>query len=136
MNHYFQTLELHKVLERLAEETSNSCTRQMALEIEPSADPARVQQLLGMTEDALQLSIQYGTPPFYQMEDVCAPLLRAKSGSRISLRELLSVARLVLSLREQRDLPGISVFPAGAQSGTAGQAGAFHFVGGGDRRWS
>ena len=86
MNHYFQTLELHKVLERLAEETSNSCTRQMALEIEPSADPARVQQLLGMTEDALQLSIQYGTPPFYQMEDVCAPLLRAKSGSRISLR--------------------------------------------------
>ena len=66
MNHYFQTLELHKVLERLAEETSNSCTRQMALEIEPSADPARVQQLLGMTEDALQLSIQYGTPPFYQ----------------------------------------------------------------------
>ena len=59
MNHYFQTLELHKVLERLAEETSNSCTRQMALEIEPSADPARVQQLLGMTEDALQLSIQW-----------------------------------------------------------------------------
>lgn len=103
MNHYFQTLELHKVLERLAEETSNSRTRQMALEIEPSADPARVQQLLGMTEDALQLSIQYGTPPFYQMEDVCAPLLRAKSGSRISLRELLSVARLLNQIQSLDD---------------------------------
>ena len=103
MNHYFQTLELHKVLERLAEETSNACTRQMALEIEPSSDPARVQQLLCMTEDALQLSIQYGTPPFYQMEDVCSALLRAKSGSRISLRDLLNVAKLLNQIQSLDD---------------------------------
>ena len=103
MNHYFQTLELHKVLERLAEETSNACTRQMALEIEPSSDPARVQQLLRMTEDALQLSIQYGTPPFYQMEDVCSALLRAKSGSRISLRDLLNVAKLLNQIQSLDD---------------------------------
>ena len=103
MNPYYQTLELHKILERLAEETSNAATRELALSITPSTDLNTVQREITKTDHALQLAIQYGTPPFYHFQDICASLKRAKSGARISLRELLEISRMLQQIQALAD---------------------------------
>lgn len=103
MNQNFQTLELHKILERLSEEAANPKTKELIRALEPSADLAWVREALRKTEQALQLSIQFGTPPFYRFEDVCTSLTRAKSGGRISLHELLEVSRLLSQISALSD---------------------------------
>ncbi|MBE6847435.1 MAG: endonuclease MutS2 [Ruminococcus sp.] len=89
------TLELHKVLESLAAEAANERTKQLARSLVPDHDLHRVRQELQKTEDAFSLSVRFGTPPFYSFEDVCSAVRRTTSGARISLRELLEIARLL-----------------------------------------
>lgn len=89
------TLELHKVLEMLANQAANERTKQLARSLTPDSDLHRVRNELQKTEDAFSLSIRFGTPPFYSFEDVCAAVRRTTSGARISLRELLEIARLL-----------------------------------------
>ncbi|MBQ4346736.1 MAG: endonuclease MutS2, partial [Oscillospiraceae bacterium] len=89
------TLELHKVLESLAAEAANERTKQLARSLGPDHDLHRVRQELQKTEDAFSLSVRFGTPPFYSFEDVCSAVRRTTSGARLSLRELLEIARLL-----------------------------------------
>ncbi len=89
------TLELHKVLESLANEAANERTKQLARSLVPDHDLQRVRNELQKTEDAFSLSVRFGTPPFYSFDDVCAAVRRTTSGARISLRELLEIARLL-----------------------------------------
>ncbi len=89
------TLELHKVLESLANEAANERTKHLARSLVPDNDLQRVRRELQKTEDAFSLSVRFGTPPFYAFDDVCAAVRRTTSGARISLRELLEIARLL-----------------------------------------
>lgn len=89
------TLELHKVLESLAGEAANERTKQLARSLVPDYDLERVRRELQKTEDAFSLSVRFGTPPFYSFDDVCTAVRRTTSGARISLRELLEIARLL-----------------------------------------
>ena len=90
----YQTLELHKVLERLAAEAANERAKELARSLVPETDPDRVRHLLQKTEDAFQLSVRFGSPSFDSFHDVCAAVRRTQSGARVSLKELLEIARL------------------------------------------
>lgn len=95
MNKYFKTLELHKVLKMLSDMASNDRTRQMALELEPCTDYDTVCLEMDKTSQALDLTVRFGTPPFYEIKDVSFSLRRAVSGARISLRELIDIKSLL-----------------------------------------
>ena len=69
MNKYLKTLELDKILQMLASHASNAETRRMALELRPDNDLERVRYECLKTSQALELSVQYGTPPFSDFKD-------------------------------------------------------------------
>lgn len=99
----YQTLELHKILEMLAKEAANERTKQMALSLVPETDADRVRHSLQKTEDAFQLSVRFGSPAFDSFHDVCAAVRRTASGARVSLRELLEIARLLRQISSLSD---------------------------------
>lgn len=103
MNKNLRILELDKILEMLAELTSNEETRKMALAIRPDSDLERVKYENLKTSQALSLSIQFGTPPFTNFKDISSPSARAKSGAIISLRDLLDIASMLRQIKSLSD---------------------------------
>ncbi len=103
MNKYYKTLELHKVLKMLSELCANDKTRQMALDIEPSCDYNDVCLEIDKAAQALDLSVRFGTPPFYNVKDVSASLRRASSGARISIKELLEIKSILRQITALSD---------------------------------
>lgn len=97
------TLELHKILEMLANEAANEKTKELARALTPDSDPARVRYALQQTEDAFQLSVRFGSPSFDSFHDVCAAIRRTQSGARVSLKELLEIARLLRQISSLAD---------------------------------
>lgn len=103
MNKNLKTLELNKVLEMLAELTSNEETRRMALSIQPESDLERVKYENLKTSQALSLSVQFGTPPFTNFKNISSPAARAKSGAIISLRDLMDIAAMLRQIKGLAD---------------------------------
>ncbi len=99
MNKYYETLELHKILEMLADETSNERSREAALSIEPETDIDIVKREVKKTAQAFDLSVKYGTPAFTAFKDVRGSLSRARSGANLTLRELLDIAQMLYQIR-------------------------------------
>ena len=103
MNKHYKTLELHKILDMLSEQAGNDETRCMIAELEPETDIGKVKESLKKTEDAFELSVKFGTPPFYSFKDVRGSLQRAQSGSSLSLRELLDICSMLKQIRGLTD---------------------------------
>ncbi len=103
MNKYLKTLELDKILEMLADIASNDETKRMALAIRPDTDLAAVRMENLKTSQALELSIQFGTPPFSNFKDVSTAAARAKSGAVISLRDLMDIAAMLRQIKSLAD---------------------------------
>lgn len=103
MNKHYKTLELHKILDMLSEQAGNDETRRMIAELEPETDIGKVKESLKKTEDAFELSVKFGTPPFYNFKDVRGSLQRAQSGSSLSLRELLDICSMLKQIRGLTD---------------------------------
>ena len=101
MNKYLKTLELDKILEMLADIASNEETKRMALAIRPDTDLAAVRMENLKTSQALELSIQFGTPPFSNFKDVSTAAARAKSGAVISLRDLMDIAAMLRQIKTE-----------------------------------
>jgi DNA mismatch repair protein MutS2 len=95
MNNYLKTLELDKILNMLSSFASNDETRRMAKELRPCSDLSVVRHENTKTNQALELSIQYGTPPFSSFKDVSVSAKRAKTGAVISLRDLMDIAAML-----------------------------------------
>lgn len=95
MNINLETLELHKILERLAELCSNSTSAERALSISPSNDIETVAAELAKTDCALVLSIKNGSPIFYSFKDISGSVKRADSGAALSLAELIEIKRML-----------------------------------------
>jgi len=106
MNKYLRTLELDKILEMLANLTSNEETRRMALAVRPDNDLERVRYECLKTYQAFSLSVQFGTPPFSNFKDVTTIAARAKSGAIISLRDLLDIASMLRQIKSLSDWYG------------------------------
>ena len=95
MKSFEQVLELHKVLAQASEFASNETSKNMILSCQPSSDLTEVRREIEKTDDALQLALQFGTPPFSDFKNICNMVTRASSGARLSLKDLLDVADLL-----------------------------------------
>lgn len=99
MNNYYKSLELHKILEMLSDEASNSRTKEMALALSPCTDLEKVKKEMKKTEDAFELSVKYGTPGFTAFKDIRGSLRRASSGASLSLRDLIDIGQMLYQVR-------------------------------------
>ena len=105
MNRNHISLELDKVLELLAAETTCADAQELARSLEPVPYVEEVRRLMGETDAAYRLMAQFGSPSFGQVKNVNNALRRAEAGACLSLRELLQIAetlRVIRSLAEWR----------------------------------
>lgn len=103
MNKYEKILELDKILEMLADKTSNEISRKMALGLRPETSISRVREELVKTSEALSLSLRFGTPSFYGFRDMCMALRRVKSGAQLSLKDLMDIAVVLRQIQVLSD---------------------------------
>ncbi len=96
MNENYTALELHKILEMLAEECSNEASRRIALDTVPETDADIVRNEVKKTFSAYNASAKVGSPSFFNISDVATISNRAASGAQLSLKELLDVAKLLM----------------------------------------
>lgn len=103
MNRHYRTLELDKILDMLADETSIEEAAELALATEPQYSLDKVEQLLTQTEDAHMLIGRFGAPSFGGISNVTNPLRRAEAGGCLNTSELLSIARALRVIKGVRD---------------------------------
>lgn len=105
MNRHFKSLELDKILNMLANETSNEDAKELALRIEPSFGLFEVNELLSQTDDAYMLIGRFGAPSFSGLKNVANALRRAQAGGCLTTIELLRIAqslRVIRGIKEWR----------------------------------
>lgn len=95
------TLELPAVLSMLAETAVCEDTKAMAMAIVPAADYPMAVRRMQYTSGANALSNRFGYPGIYHMVNCVALCKRAELGSRLSLKELISIKTI---LQTQRNL--------------------------------
>lgn len=103
MNRHYKTLELDKILEKLAGMTSIEDAREMALNLEPVFELKKVEQLLQQTDDAVALSGRFGAPSFGGAGNCSGHLRRAQAGGCLTTGELLSVASTLRTIRTVKE---------------------------------
>ena len=99
----FYKLELHLVLEQLAQCAGSTFGKQACLQLRPDSDLETVQTLLAETTAASDLCTRKGNPSFADTKDVTASLERADRGGCLQPVELLHIASL---LRCTRNIKG------------------------------
>ena len=105
MNRHFKTLELHKILDMLANETAFEDAKNQALSIEPSYGLFEVNEMLSQTEDAYMLIGRFGAPSFSGVGNITNALRRAQAGGCLTTLELLRIAqglRVIRMVKEWR----------------------------------
>ena len=100
---YFRTLELEKVLAKLAEQANCDDSKQMALGLTPSDDYNTVRALMQKTSDAYMLSARYTSPALHKLKNCEAALRKSQKGSNLSLRELMDVSAVLHNIRSVKD---------------------------------
>lgn len=103
MNRHYKTLELDKILGRLASLTQMDAAREMALAMEPQVNLEKAKQLLRQTDDALALSSRFGAPSFGGAADCGGNLRRAQAGGCLTAGELLKIARTLHIIRTVKE---------------------------------
>lgn len=103
MNRHYKTLELDKILEMLAGQTSLDDAHRKALELEPQYDLIKVQKLLKQTDDAVVLSGKFGAPSFGGAKNCANQLRRAQAGGCLNTTELLAIAETLRIIRSVKD---------------------------------
>ena len=103
MNRHYQTLELDKILERLAAQTTLADAHELALSLEPQTDPEKVKKLLQQTDDAVALSGRFGAPSFGGAVNCAGNLRRAQAGGCLTTGELLHIARTLHIIRTVKE---------------------------------
>ncbi len=100
---YYRTLELDKVLKRLADLCSCEDSMKLALNLQPVTDHRQAEFLMKKTSDAYMLTARFGAPTIHRLRNCGDALTRAEKGSDLSLGELLQVARVLASIRSVKD---------------------------------
>ena len=99
MNKHYKSLELDKILNRLAEFTGCADARDMAENLEPEHNISLAKVLLQQTDDAYMLMAKFGAPSFGGLKNVNNSLSRANAGSVLNMRELLDIAEVLRVIR-------------------------------------
>ncbi len=96
----YKTLELHKILELLANECSSKMSKALALNIRPDYKLENVKKEIGKTDTAFNLSVKFGSPVFHNIYDITDTIKMADSGALLSLKELLQVKDVLIQANE------------------------------------
>ena len=99
MNRDHNSLELNKILELLADETTFEDARTMALETEASTGLFEVKELLQETYDAHSLVGRFGAPAFGNIHNMKGAMKRAEAGAVLTPLELMRCASLLRVIR-------------------------------------
>lgn len=100
------TLELHKVLDRLADCAVCPPTRTQIRELAPCCTLEQIELLQSETAEAIAMLLEHGSPAFYGSNDCTAAFARARLGATLTPAELLEIARTLKTarlLRSYRD---------------------------------
>ena len=98
-----QTLELPRVLERLAEQAVTEEGKDRCLALRPLTDADDVQRALDETTAAVNMTALRGSPSFSGVKPVRASLQRADMGGALNTRELLDIAAVLRSARSAKE---------------------------------
>ena len=98
-----QTLELPRVLERLAEQAVTEEGKDHCLALRPLTDADDVQRALDETTAAVNMTALRGSPSFSGVKPVWASLQRADMGGALNTRELLDIAAVLRSARSAKE---------------------------------
>lgn len=96
---YLKTLELDKILEKLAEETALDDAAELARALTPETSINAVDRALENTYDAYAFLSRYSAPSFGAARNVSSPLTRAQASAVLSIRELLDIAETLRVIR-------------------------------------
>ncbi len=99
MDKNYRALELDKILEMVAKETTCEDGAALVRSIEPVHTPAEARRLLEETDAAFVLMAKFGAPSFYGMKNVANALRRAQAGGGLGLRELLDIGGTLRAIR-------------------------------------
>ena len=103
MNKHYRSLELDKILELLAAQTSCDDTAEAARSLRPSLYLSEVQRLLEETDAAFRLMATFGAPSFGGAVNVANALRRAQAGAVLTMGELLRIAGTLRAIRTLTD---------------------------------
>ena len=92
-------LELNQVLEMLADCAGSEGGKEACLKLRPTSDLEEVEQMLGQTTAASELSTRKGYPAFASAADVSASLERADRGGSLQPKELLQIGGILRCTR-------------------------------------
>ena len=98
-----QTLELPRVLEKLAEQAVTAEGKDRCLALRPFTDVDDVQRALDDTTAAVNMTALRGSPSFSGVRPVRASLQRADMGGALNTRELLDIAAVLRSARSAKE---------------------------------
>lgn len=99
MDKNYKALELDKILEMVALETTCDDAAALAREITPVYTAAEARLLLDETDAAFVLMAKFGAPSFNGLKNVTNPLRRAQAGGGLGLVELLDIAGTLRAIR-------------------------------------
>ena len=100
--HHLRRLEYPKILEQLAEHTAFSASRELALDLRPSADEAEVRLRLRETDEAKSLLSHRGEISVGAVHDVRSLARHAALGATLQPYELLTIHSTLVSARKLR----------------------------------
>ena len=92
-------LELNQVLAMLADCAGSEGGKEACLKLRPTSDLEEVEQMLGQTTAASELSTRKGHPAFASAADVSASLERADRGGSLQPKELLQIGGILRCTR-------------------------------------
>jgi len=98
-----QTLELPRVLEKVAAEAVTAEGKERCAALRPMTDPDDVKRALAETTAALNMMTLRGSPSLSGVRPVAHSLERADRGGSLNPRELLDIAAVLSAARSVRD---------------------------------
>lgn len=99
MDRNYKSLELDKILELLAKESSCIDSKEQIKDIRPSFDISEVNKMLIQTSDAHMLIGRFGSPSFTGLCNVNNSLKRAQAGGTLTMGELLKISGILRIFR-------------------------------------
>ena len=100
---HYRVLELDKVLEMLADCCGCEDSRRLALNLQPEFELPFVIRQQQRTADANAMTVRYGSPSVYGIQNVSSSLRRAEVGASLTLREFLDISRVLKAVRTMVD---------------------------------
>lgn len=105
-----RVLEYEKIINKLKEEACSHLTRDSISKLMPSTDVRKIKEDLADTDEAVQVLLRKGAPPFGNFYDIGGFVHVAAKGSLLTMKQLLEVAYNLSSARKvfsflKNDLP-------------------------------